>query len=186
MDQGWRNEIRSRRDDHLVERSMLRPAMIAVRDSDLNVAAALPTQSLLCLSGELFDDFDAVHLPRQLREDRRLVAQPGADLEHGIVFAEVQQIGHQRDNERLRDRLLEPDRKRNVGVGIRLKFDRYELMPRHLAYRTHHALIESRLAEHAADVKYAGGDFHQHLLAQDIEIFDTHCAISGTARRGFA
>jgi hypothetical protein len=34
--------------------------------------------------GELFDDFDAVHLARQLREDCGLVAQPGADLQHSV------------------------------------------------------------------------------------------------------
>jgi len=54
VDQGRRNEIRSCRDDHFVEGSMLRPAMIAVGDLDLNVAAALPAQSLLCFSGMLY------------------------------------------------------------------------------------------------------------------------------------
>src|SRR5262249_25019121 len=77
------NEVGSRRHDHLVEWSVLGPAVIAVGDLELDVGAALLTQSLLCLLGELFDDFDAVNFACQLREDRGLVAQSSADLEHG-------------------------------------------------------------------------------------------------------
>src|SRR5262249_34373917 len=85
MDQGGGNEGGSRRHDHLVERSVLGPAVIAVGDLELDIGAALLAQALLRLSGELFDDFDAVHFARQLREDCGLVAQPGADLEHRVL-----------------------------------------------------------------------------------------------------
>src|SRR5262249_52820665 len=49
MEQGRRNEVRSRRHDHLVEWSVLRPAMVAIGNLELNVGAALPAQPLLCL-----------------------------------------------------------------------------------------------------------------------------------------
>ena len=132
---------------------------------------------MLCLSGELFDDFHAVHFARQLRQDRCLIAKPGADLQHDIVGPDFEQIGHQCDNEGLGDRLFETDGKWNIGVGVGLKLDRHELMPRYVAHCSHDAFVESRLAENVAHVKYAGGNFHQHMLAKDLEVFRAHCAI---------
>src|SRR5262249_27770148 len=81
------------------------------------------------------------------------------------------------DNERLGDRLLETDGKRNVGVGVRLKLNGHEFMSRHVAHRRHHAFVEGCLAEHAAHVNYAGGNFHQHMLTKDLEIVRSHYTI---------
>jgi hypothetical protein len=78
VDQRWGNEVRSRCHDHLIERGVLGPAMIAVGNLELNVGAALPIESLLRLPPELFDDFDAVHFPSQLREDCGLITETGA------------------------------------------------------------------------------------------------------------
>jgi hypothetical protein len=39
--------------------------MIAIGNLELDVGAALPMVSLLCLSPELFDDFDAVSASRE-------------------------------------------------------------------------------------------------------------------------
>jgi hypothetical protein len=63
MDQWRGNEVRSRRHNHPIERGVLGPAMIAVRNLELDVGSALPTESLLRLLPELFDNLDAVHLP---------------------------------------------------------------------------------------------------------------------------
>jgi hypothetical protein len=49
--------------------------MIAIGNLELDVGAAPLTESLLRLSPELFDDFDAVHFPSQLREDCGLIAE---------------------------------------------------------------------------------------------------------------
>ena len=46
-------------------------------------------ESLLRLSPELFDDFDAVHFPSQLREDCGLIAETGADLEDSVISADI-------------------------------------------------------------------------------------------------
>ena len=180
MDERRGNEVGSRGHDHLVERRVLGPAVVAVGDLELDVGAALLAQSLLCLAGELFDDFDAVHLARQLRQDRGLVAQSGADLEHGLLGADIQQIRHQRDDERLRDRLLETYGKRNVGVGVGLQFDRYELVSRHLGHGRHHAFVERRLADQVTHVKCAGGNFREHLSTEDFEVFHAHCHPAAT------
>jgi hypothetical protein len=56
-------------------------------------------------------------------QDRRLISEPGADLECDIGGVKVEEIGHQRDNKGLRDRLVEADRKRRVGVRKRLDLD---------------------------------------------------------------
>jgi len=52
-------------------------------------------------SAKLLDDLDAVDLLHQFRENRRLVADPGADLEHGVSGLRLEQVGHERDDERL-------------------------------------------------------------------------------------
>ena len=66
VDQRRRNEVRRRGHNHLVERGVLGPAMIAIGDPELDVAAALLTELQLRLLPELFDDFDAVHFAGQL------------------------------------------------------------------------------------------------------------------------
>src|SRR5438874_3385297 len=63
------NEVRSGCHDYLIEGGVLGPAAITTGDLELDVGAALPMESLLRLSPELFDDFNAVHFPSQLRQD---------------------------------------------------------------------------------------------------------------------
>src|SRR5207244_8628207 len=70
------------RSDHLVEGGVLGPAVIAIGDPELDIGVALPVDAFLRLSRKLFNDFDAVHFPGQFGEDRSLIAQAGADLEH--------------------------------------------------------------------------------------------------------
>ena len=91
----------------------------AVADANRDVAVAEPAQALLGFGGELLDDLDGPDLPRELGENRRLVAQPGADLERRLAGLRVQKVGHERDDERLRDGLPETDRQRHVLVGER-------------------------------------------------------------------
>ena len=55
--------------------------MVAIGNLEHNVGEAVPMESLLRLSAEFLDDFDAVHFPCQPREDCGLIAEAGADLE---------------------------------------------------------------------------------------------------------
>src|SRR5262249_40984952 len=80
MDQGRRNEVRSRCHNHLVERSVLGPAVIAIGNLDRDIAATLAAESLPRLLPKLFNDFDAEHFASQLRENCRLITETGADL----------------------------------------------------------------------------------------------------------
>jgi tRNA(Ile)-lysidine synthase TilS/MesJ len=62
--------------------------------------------------GELLDHLDAEHLGAELGHHRGLVAEPGADLEHARARGQLEQVEHQRADERLRQRLVEADRQR--------------------------------------------------------------------------
>ena len=84
---------------------MLAPAVIAVAHADLDVDVAQAPEALAGLERELLDDVDAVDLLDELGENRRLVADPGADFEHRVPGLRLEQNGHERDDERLRDRL---------------------------------------------------------------------------------
>ena len=55
--------------------------MIAIRNLELDVSATFPTQSSLGLFPKLFNNLDAVYLPRQLCENCNLLTKTGADLE---------------------------------------------------------------------------------------------------------
>ena len=54
------------------------------------------------------------------RQDRRLVAGPGAELEDAVARLRREQLGHARDDPRLADRLAGVDRQGLVGVGAAL------------------------------------------------------------------
>ena len=58
-----------------------------------------------CALRELGHPLDRVHLAGELRQHRRLVARPGADVEHALAAAEGQRLADAGDHVRLRDRL---------------------------------------------------------------------------------
>jgi hypothetical protein len=179
MDQRRRYEVRSRCHDYLIERGVLGPTMIAIGNPQLNVGAALLTQSPLRLPPKLLDDLDAVHFVGQLRQDCGLIAEAGADFEHIVLGAEIKQIRHQADNERLRDRLVESDRQWNVGVSVRVELDWHKLMSRNLAQGRHNPFIKRGLADRVAQLNHPGGNFREHLPTQDLEVFCSHREITG-------
>jgi len=78
----------------------------------------------------------------------------------------AEEIGHERDYEGLRDRLIEADRQRRVLVSERGQQGGHEAVPRDLAHRGQHAFVEGRLAQ---------------LLARkvDLDSDDLPCAATG-------
>ena len=68
------------------------------------------------LFGELADALDRINIPGNSREDGRRVTRAGADLQHLFTAFERQSLGHQRDDIRLRDRLLFCDRQRCIFI----------------------------------------------------------------------
>ena len=103
------NEVGRRCDDNLVERCVLGPAEITVPDANLDVGIAFSFEPLHCPLCELVDDFDGVHLARQLGEHCGLIAEASANLEDHVVRFELEQVRHYRNHERLRDRLIKTD-----------------------------------------------------------------------------
>jgi hypothetical protein len=153
---------------------VLRPTVIAVGNFELDVSAALPVEPSLRLSPKLFDDLNAVHLSSKLSEDGRLVAKAGADLEDRVFGTDIKQVRHQRHDKRLRDRLAEADRNRNVGVGVSLKFDWYKFLPRNLFHRCHHSPVKGRLANYVAQLNGVGRNLRNHPAAHCLELFSSH------------
>src|ERR1700731_2194937 len=174
MKQRRRNEVRSCGQHDLVEWRVLGPAMVAIAHSGLDIGEAQAVQALFGLCAELLDDFHAVHLACELSEDRRLITKAGADLEHDILGTDVEQIRHQRYNEGLGDRLLPSDRKRHVRIGQWLKLDRHEFVSRDLGNCRHDAFVKARLAGQFPHPGGVGGDFRDHMLTQDLQIFGAH------------
>jgi hypothetical protein len=56
--------------------------------ADFDVRVALLFQSPYCPLRELVDDFNAVHLARQLSEHCGLITEAGADFENHVVRLE--------------------------------------------------------------------------------------------------
>ena len=153
-----------RGDDDGVERRRLRPAQIAVADARLHVRVAEPRQRRRRLASETVDDLDAVDLVGDLRQHRRLVAAAGSDLEHLGTGRQLEQIGHQRHDVRLRDGLPFADRQRPVAVGGALLLAGHEFVTRHRAHGRQHALVEHGPSRVRGDTRHHL-DLLDHLVA---------------------
>ena len=137
---------------------------------------ALPSQTVSRLRSELFDELDAVDMLCQQSQDRRLIAQPGPDLQHRIRGPHIEQVGHDGNDEGLRDRLAEADRHRRVGVGVRPQFQRNEFVARYPAHDIHDPRAQRSLAQTGTCKNGPGRDLREHALAQLREFVVAHDA----------
>ena len=64
---------------------MLRPALVAIADAEMDVAIAAGIKPLFAFGGELLDDFHGVNLTRQLGQNGSLIAEPGADFQNFVA-----------------------------------------------------------------------------------------------------
>src|SRR5262249_45161816 len=129
--QRWRDLARCRGDDNTVERRRLLPTVIAVAESRRDVVVTKALQSLRGGVGKGRDNLDRVDFARETREDGGLIARASADLQHNMVRPDLQEVGHQGDDEWLRDGLAVTDRQRTIGISLVPHSFRHELMPRH-------------------------------------------------------
>ena len=114
----------------------------AVAVLERNVAQLERLQVAPRLGDQRADALDGVHLARDVREHRGLVAAAGADLEHVAELAAVaRELGHARDDPRLRDRLPVADRQRRVLVGADRQRFVDEDVARHRVHRGQHDLV---------------------------------------------
>ena len=124
-----------------VERGELVPADRPVPDLDEDVLVPEVLDRLLGAPAQRLDALDGEHPVRKLRKEGGLVARPRADLEHRLVAREPELLRHERDHERLRDRLALADREGVVTVRRRLHARPDEQMSRHLPHRAEDALV---------------------------------------------
>jgi hypothetical protein len=111
-------------------------------------------------------------------------AKAGADLEDRVLGTDIKEVRHQRHDKRLRDRLAEADRNRNVGVGVSLKFDWCKFMPRNLFHRCHHPPVKGRLAYCLAQMNGVGRNLRNHPAAHCLELFSSHVPVTGRSPSG--
>ena len=139
-------------DEDRVIRGVRAPAERPVAQQDGHVRDARLPERLPGREGEGLDPLDREHLRRERGEERRLVARARADLEHPLPAREAQRFKVAGVCERLRDRLIVPDRERGVLIGPVAQRYRDEPVSRRLGERLEdcevaHALGAKRLDE---------------------------------------
>ena len=118
-----------------------RPAHAAVRDRDLDIVESQAPQRRRRLLRERSLTFDRDDAAAEPAEDRRLVARPGAYLEHDAIRLEVQRLRHERHHQRLRDGLAAADRECAVLIGMAARAAHEEFLARDLRHHMQHPLI---------------------------------------------
>src|SRR5262249_17707278 len=117
-DQRRRDLARRGGHDDAVKGRRLLPAVIAIARACHDIAIAQPLQPRGSAVRQPRHDLDRVNPPREMGEDCCLVARAGAHLKDGIVRPDVNQVGHESDDERLRNGLTIADqRPSNVCIA---------------------------------------------------------------------
>ena len=91
--------------------------------------------------GQMGQSLDGPYLAREPAEDRRLVAESGADLEHAFAAAQREGVDHRRHQRRLRRDLAGADRDRAVEVGFADVDGRHVARARHGSHGVEHARV---------------------------------------------
>jgi len=141
FEQGRRHLACRARDKDDVVRGIRRPAKRAVRHRDLHVGETQAPESLRCMLGERRLPLERDHVAAHAAQHRRLVARPCAHLERDVIGLRGERLGHQRDHQRLRDRLAAVDGERAIFVGVTAQPWRKELLTGNLAHRLQHARV---------------------------------------------
>ena len=114
--QGFRYLWAARRDHDRVIRCVIGPTSRSVGMQHVHIRIAELGQHRSSLFGELADALDRINIASNSRQNGRGVTRAGADLQHLFTAFERQSLGHQRDDIRLRDRLIFCDRQRRVFI----------------------------------------------------------------------
>src|SRR3569832_2696792 len=150
VEQGLRNTGRSGGNDDGIEWSAVTPTLVAVSRPYRNIAVTQSREPRCRFGRQSGNDLDAVHLSNQPRQHRSLIAATGADLQYDIARLGLQQIGHEGDDEGLRNRLAVADRLRRVVISNIALIGGEKFVTWHLGQRCHHSGNELILAETGA------------------------------------
>jgi hypothetical protein len=157
---------RCRGHDDGVVRSAFLPAVIAVAELRPHALVAQRAQPFGRLQRERLDNLDRADRAHELGQYRCLIARSRADFEHRVIGLEVHEIGHQRDDVRLRNRLAMADGEGAVFVGIAYLTDRYEAMTGHRADDRHDTGVEGRTTRLFRRFTRERGDLFFHMSAR--------------------
>ena len=103
-------------------------------------------------------------------EDGGLVARAGAHLKDDIARPHAQQVGHQSDDERLRNGLTIADRQWSVSICVAAHSIGHELVPRYIAHDFEYLRCDRVSAERDTRLLRVGLDRRHHAGALGGEI----------------
>src|SRR5581483_9106398 len=130
LDERRRNLWRSRRNCNFIEWRVLRQAFAAIANQDLHVCVPKAREGFLSPAGQFLVPFDGIHLVRQFREQRRLIARPRADVENPVLGPNGEGLQSARHDIRLRDGLAFSDGNGMILIGLTAILFRNELVAR--------------------------------------------------------
>ena len=130
VDQGLRNAFGRAGHDNLVEGSLFGPTLEPVTNPHVDVFVAKFLQDGLRLLSERFHDFDRIDFGDEAAEHGCLIAAASADLQDAIGRLRIERFGHERNDERRRDRLLLADWEGHVFVSEFARRARYKFVSR--------------------------------------------------------
>src|SRR6266404_637897 len=157
-------------DHDLVIRCVLWPPVVTVAQPNFDVVVFQTPQSPAGFLRELLDYLNRVYALRELGEDCRLISKPSANFEDLVGWFDLQQVSHQRNDERLRDRLCVPDRQRDIQIRKLPERRRHELMAGNVGQNSHDALVELVFAYPRGSEARAFRNHLHHLDAQRAKI----------------
>nr|ABZ08195.1 hypothetical protein ALOHA_HF4000APKG2J17ctg1g2 [uncultured marine microorganism HF4000_APKG2J17] len=147
---------RRRRDHDALERRLFGPAQAAVAGERGDVDQTEAFKPFLGLLQQRRMALDGVEAAAQPRQNRRLKARPGADLQHLHALADVEGLGHPPDDAGLAQGLVVADGQRHVLVGTAPERFGHEYPARRRLDRPQHASLGDPLA---AKVEHQAGHF---------------------------
>ena len=114
-------------DDDAVERGVFGQSQASVAGHDVGVDYAGRGEVAARRRGEARQPLDAPREARHVRQERRLVTEPRANLEDDVVVARVERVDHRGHQRRLRGHLVVTDRYRFVIGGEVHPIGRHEI-----------------------------------------------------------
>ena len=141
----WNGQRRSS-DQHAIERCLRTPAQCPIAVAEADVFDLQFRAALACALLQRFDAFNRKDAGHQRREHRGLIAAAGANFEHLMQRAALEQrLAHARDDVGLRDGLSKPDRQSGVFIGTAGQSFIDENMSRQVADAIQHGKIRNAL-----------------------------------------
>ena len=165
IEQRWWYVARRSGDDDRVKWCALRPAETAITGAQFDVVAPLSRKDGRRAGRELRDHLDRADAAGKLGKHRSLIARAGAYLEYGVLWLQVEQLGHQGDDKRLRNRLTVPDRQRPVLVGRILGARCHKCLAPDLGERCGNPWRKRRAACPMCSLVHLGSDLGQQCRA---------------------